>query len=455
MIRSGARYFFIAISTLFIVGCVTPESQKPTPLSDNGISLLYKELRANFDQNSSASDYLKALKTFEKKYSAKWELRYLINLDMGFAYLIAGDELENDAEKSNNYYEKSIREYQKGLDKLSDSSFEGQDTFSNIEITLAQEELCESKYSFIATKLEILDLDDDLNSDYLDQFASIYQSEHCPIYVKAWAAADSILQYDNEENFGRRVRDVKTYLGGGLSEEETIYLTTAVAWAEFTLGNFSESLALYNSIDEESVPYSEHIYDKKALIENTQEFRKNLERLVEIQECTSYWTGVASDSRKEKTLIESADSYIEIHDMIAQGRRETKAVYETLSYSKEKMVTDYNVSPLLFKAQNYAKRLSNEIEDNRVVEYSEFFDLLSESVNFLTKSLDLRIQGYYLKKKDYRGEWEKSLAYMDESRMLYSSALQNALLTIESSENVSCIKENWEFYKERISELEL
>ncbi len=87
--------------------------------------------------------------------------------------------------------------------------------------------------------------------------------------------------------------------------------------------------------------------------------------------------------------------------------------------------------------------------------YSVFFSNMLESVGFLQKSVDYRIKGYYLKKKDYRGEWEKAEAYMDESRGLYSVALQSVVKKISGRKYSQCIIDDWKGYLKAVSDMSM
>ncbi|MBL7046550.1 MAG: tetratricopeptide repeat protein [Candidatus Marinimicrobia bacterium] len=117
-------------------------------------------------------------------------------------------------------------------------------------------------------------------------------------------------------------------------------------------------------------------------------------------------------------LLILATEFDEINDLIIQGYNETEPEKKYLEYSKEWVVTSYRVSPKLYRSQGkiglFKSQLdqikSNNANINSILSY---WLQAAESTNI---AIDLAIEGYYVKKVDYTGQWEKSKAQIQIGR---------------------------------------
>ncbi len=117
-------------------------------------------------------------------------------------------------------------------------------------------------------------------------------------------------------------------------------------------------------------------------------------------------------------LMLLASDFDEINDMIIQGKNETEPEKEYLEYSKEWIITSYRVSPKLYKSQGKIglfKSQLNQIKTNnaKINSILNYWAQAAESTNI---AIDLRIEGYYVKKADYTGQWEQSQAQVQIGR---------------------------------------
>lgn len=431
--------------------------QKEDVPSNTEVFALFKELQEKYKDNKSNNSYINELNDFEDRYGPNWNARGLISIEKGNAYYHQALENLESPSSAVAIFGKSVSEFQVGLNSMAASDFEGKDAvYSKFDQLIYNSIYCESRYFYLSSKIKSLNADSRQKPLFLKKYQDLFNDSSCPIYVRAWAVGDSISYNTDQMEFKNRVNEAYLYIKNSTDTEEIIYITSVLAWAEYSLGNFNKSISLYDQLDDKKViDNSQYIYNAEELISRNQHYRKIVENALENKRCNEYWNTVSSSKRNEKLLVEIVNSYIELHDLANKGRRETTPVYETLSYSGAKIVVDYNVSPLLFKVQSAAERLAGKIEKFKTDNYTVFFLNMLESVIFLQKSVDFRIKGYYLKKKDYRGEWEKADAYMDESRGLFSMAIENAVEIISGREFSQCIIDDWKNYIKVVSDMSM
>ena len=470
----------ILVCFVVLSGCVATKSQKPSMvgngvankqppesisvkqveevrLSNAEVLSLFNELQKRYKNNTTDPNYINDLNKFERMYGHNWDAKGLISIERGRAYYQQAFENIESPSTASSIFDKSRTEFQSGLNQISTSSIENKDiVYPELERIIDNATYCEAQYRYLSNKIKSLDGDNVQKRLFLDKYTEIYSDESCPIYVKAWAVNDSISHNTDKLSFSKRLNDAYQYVSQSNNAEEIIYITSALAWAEFSLGNYRKSLKLYDQFDNKHIKENEkYIYNSEGMISTIEHYRALVESAIEREVCVDYWRSNKSSERDERELIDIVDLYNELHDMANKGIRETTPVYKTLTYSNEKIVVDYNVSPLLFKVQSASERLLGKIKNINSDKYPVFVKSMTDSVLFLKKSVDYRIKGYYLKKKDYRGEWEKADAYIDESRGLYSEALQSAINKFKGKKNSTCIVDDWNGYVKAVSEMSM
>lgn len=461
-------------------GCVATKPQKPSmvgndvankqpeesglakaieqvQLSSAEVLSLFKELQEKYKNNTANPNYIYELNKFEGIYGNYWNAKGLISIERGRAYYQQAFENIESPSIASSIFDKSRSEFQAGFNEILTSNIENRNiVYSEFEHIIDNAKYCEARYRYLSNKIKSLDGDGDQKRLFLDKYTGIYSDESCPVYVKAWAVNDSISHNTNKMALSKRLSEAYQYVSQSNNTEEIIYITSALAWAEFSLGNYRKSLKLYDQLDNKSIKENEkYIYNSDGMISTVEHYKALVAATLEREVCIEYWHSNKSSERDEKELLNIVESYNELHDMANKGRSETTPVYKTFTYSNEKIVVDYNVSPLLFKVQSASERLLGKIKSINSDKYPVFVNNMMGSVSFLQKSVDYRIKGYYLKKKDYRGEWEKADAYIDESRGLYSEALKSAIEKIKGKSNSDCLVDDWIRYVKAVSEMSM
>jgi hypothetical protein len=424
-------------------------------LSSEEILALFQELKKQYESKKGESNYISALNEFADKYHY-WNAKGLIDIEKGYSlYERASNNLDSPSEAAD-FFRQSQVMFKFGFEDIDSSNIENKDiVYPEIMRLIDNMTYCRARYGYISNKVESSDTDFQ-KRNYLKEYSDLFNDDSCPLFVKAWAVNNSISRNTDNAEFSKRVVEAYQYINKSRNAEEIIYLTNSLAWAEFSLGNYEKSLELFNKFSAKEIRENEkYIYDSDGMISSNDRYKELVKNAIERKNCKAYWDDANPESLIEKSIIDIVQSYNELHDLANKGRRETTPVYETLSYSKEKIVVDYNVSPLLFKVQSASERLLAKINVLDKDKYSSFFSNIRESVVFMQKSVDFRIKGYYLKKKDYRGEWEKADAFMDESRGLYSEALRSATAAINGKKYSSCVVDDWNGYLKAVSEMRM
>ena len=162
-------------------------------------------------------------------------------------------------------------------------------------------------------------------------------------------------------------------------------------------------------------------------------------------------SGVISECAK---LFQLIDQYNDINNLFIDGNKESSPNKEYLEYSKEWIITSYSVSPKIFQSESLCDRfkitLANlNISSSKLIEVKNLW--LSAAVS-RKEGIAEYSKGYYLKKKDYSGEWERGLAKINVSDQYFVDGLVilNSVMeeNIESFSNygINIIKNNVEYY---------
>ena len=142
-----------------------------------------------------------------------------------------------------------------------------------------------------------------------------------------------------------------------------------------------------------------------------------------IERLSSSENGVSSEIAK---LYQLTSQYRDINNKWIQGNEETTPEKEYLEYSKEWIITGYKVSPKVFQSENLcdrfkAKLSSLTITNNRLKEVQS---LWISSASSRKEGISIHSKGFYVKKKDYAGEYERGRAKIDVADEYYADGLK-------------------------------
>lgn len=177
--------------------------------------------------------------------------------------------------------------------------------------------------------------------------------------------------------------------------------------------------------------------DSKTKVENFIEIINEELNRVEwpeiIERLSNSDKGVTSEIAK---LYKITSQYRDINNKWIDGVKETEPIKEYLEYSKEWIITSYNVSPKIFQSENLcdrfkAKLSSLSITNNRLKEVQS---LWISSASSRKEGISTHSKGYYVKSKDYSGEYERGRAKIDVADEYYADGLK--ILKTMMEENI-------------------
>ena len=153
-------------------------------------------------------------------------------------------------------------------------------------------------------------------------------------------------------------------------------------------------------------------------------------------------------------LFQLIDQFNDINDLFIDGNKESSPNKEYLEYSKEWIITSYSVSPKIFQSESLCDRfnitLTNlNISSSKLIEVKNLW--LSAALS-RKEGIAECSKGYYIKAKDYLGEFERGLAKIKVSNQYFVDGLVilNSVMeeNIESFSNygIKIIKNNVEYY---------
>jgi tetratricopeptide (TPR) repeat protein len=129
------------------------------------------------------------------------------------------------------------------------------------------------------------------------------------------------------------------------------------------------------------------------------------------------------------TMVLTEEDYSKGNDLFISGLNNTKPVFKELTYSKEKIVTEYEVSPDLFESQALFKKFEDRIKDleKKDDKYKEITGPFIKAAQNRIEGIEIYSKGYYLLQKDYRGEFEKGVGMIRIADIYFLEGLKNLL----------------------------
>lgn len=255
-----------------------------------------------------------------------------------------------------------------------------------------------------------------------DTTGIIYKFELAGVYFDNNDFEDAInnwqLVFDVENNFNALFNIGLSYLNLGdpsnlkKSKSTFIELLQNIEDNPDFIDSKTRSENFINSIDEEL---------------NRIEWPEIIERLLNSNK------GVTSEIAK---LYQITNQYREINNKWIDGVKETTPNKEYLEYSKKWITTSYDVSPKIFQSENLcdrfkAKLSSITITNNRLKEVQSLWISSAESRK---EGISEHSKGFYVKSKDYSGEYERGRAKIDVADEYYADGLK--ILKIMMEENI-------------------
>ncbi len=386
-----------------------------------GIIYLYGDTYNNLKPN-----YLKAVSHFEKAKTINSKnssphyflgKAYLMLKQYNTALFEAKEALSieddsmthnliGDIYYSKQNYDKALTSYKKALEKENKPYI--LEDVAKTYIALNQYKECEKI---------LLENDIDNKSYYLYYYMG-YAQEKLKKYKAALKSYQSYFEkYDSEDE------EVIFRIGYNYSQIQDS--ETAIYWYEKLLNINPKN---YNTLFNVALLYKTEKEYKKAL----ESFKKSLaikpndpDTIRHINECEEIL------ARKElpKKLLEISKSnntngniaklmivlndFNQANDIALVGVKETEPEYN--NPSTKDYIVNYNVSSKIYEAQGRFEKLIIDIdsistEDSNIQKVKTLF---KSAIDLRVKGIDLNSKGYYIKKKDYTGEFEKGRAKTD------------------------------------------
>jgi tetratricopeptide (TPR) repeat protein len=125
-------------------------------------------------------------------------------------------------------------------------------------------------------------------------------------------------------------------------------------------------------------------------------------------------------------IYKLTNDYRELNNMFLDGIKKTTPQKEYLEYSKEWIITSYNVSSKIFQSESLCDRFKSKIslidtKNDKIIELKSLCSLAAETRK---EGIKLYSQGYYVKAKDYSGEYERGRAKIDVANQYYADGLK-------------------------------
>lgn len=116
--------------------------------------------------------------------------------------------------------------------------------------------------------------------------------------------------------------------------------------------------------------------------------------------------------------------YNKAFNLLIKGETETTPKYET-TYSK-KMLVGYDVSSKIYEAQGHFEKIKADLKKILPTKgkVNEAMNLFSFAAEQMISGIEQRSKGYYMKEKDYKGEYEKGLAKINLANSYFVDVLR-------------------------------
>jgi tetratricopeptide (TPR) repeat protein len=127
------------------------------------------------------------------------------------------------------------------------------------------------------------------------------------------------------------------------------------------------------------------------------------------------------------SLLLAKEDYTKGNNLFISGEKNTEPVLKDSYYSKDKIVTEYIVSPDIFEAQALFKKFEEKISDLKKKDdkYSDILNPFLKAAKNRIEGIEIYSKGYYLLKKDYRGEFEKGFGMIKVADSYFLEGLRN------------------------------
>jgi len=164
-------------------------------------------------------------------------------------------------------------------------------------------------------------------------------------------------------------------------------------------------------------------------------------------------SGVTSEIAK---LYQITNQYREINNKWIEGVKETEPKKEYLEYSKKWIITSYDVSPKIFQSESLCDRFKAKLSSLPITNkrLKEIQSLWISSAVSRKEGISENSKGYYVKSKDYTGEFERGRAKIDVADEYYADGLKILKTLMEenietfSSFGVDLLQEMIDYYSD-------
>jgi len=190
-----------------------------------------------------------------------------------------------------------------------------------------------------------------------------------------------------------------------------------------------------------------------SLYYNYQEHKKKIAYEAQKKEAlTKLNNRLEKEANEKKAFIYSVlpilTQYATANDTLIDGINNTKPNYETLSLINETIITSYNVSSNIQLASEYFHKC--QIQVNNLTpptdDYKEIKDNILAAIEARMEGAEIYHKGYYIKKANYSGEWEKGEAKRKAGNAYFVDCLEKIVIESKyyfpdtSSVNISYYK---------------
>jgi len=393
-------------------------------LSQFEIKSIFDEIISKHEVTNDYDNFIHELKEFENIHSLNWSSAWLVNNAKGYAYLAKSTEVNTDKEKVV-LYNSAKKEFNLAFENI-DNDIPLSST-ENSELNFG---LCKSKYFAIYFDSK------EKTEKVLSELFDIAQNEACPINYRAWSLSDSLSTRIDMDEYKLRMKYAHSYSKNGNHFNAIMYIAKALAWAEYSIGNNKQAIKTFSyleTLDLEDNP----IFSTNDYFQSIKRDKQKAIDSLKKENCNKYWISKDSQGKEERIIYDVIQDFLEVDRLFLDGISKTKPVYKTLTYSKERIVTSYNVSSLIYRAQSKSERLKSTLNNIDSSHYTASINSIKSASDLSNKAISLRLKGYFLKAKDYRGEWEQSDALRVESLSITTSTIKefkHKFLTLPNGE---------------------
>jgi len=413
------KYYSALRSLNFHYIIFAPDPKKHSILFENAIKIIPEDdwaFRMLGLAYKNQGNYYKATRNLKKAIEINPNSRY------NYSELAETYELEGTTDKAIENYKYAIRSIEKENIKI-DQENESEDYQSNLESIGGYHskiaDLYKQKEDYDLAILEyqraISVTPDTTGIIYKFDLADAYfDSKDYNNAIKYWK-----LVYNKQENFGALFNIGLSYLNIGDPENLKISKITFVELLDKIEGD-PDYIDLKNKAEN--------------FIEIIDEELNKIEWPEIIEELSNSENGVSSEIA---FLYNFIDDYTNINNLFIEANNETTPEKEYLQYSKEWIITGYNVSPKIYQSESLCDRFKAKLsglklDNNKILEIKSLWISATETRK---EGVKLYSEGYYVKKKEYTGQWERGSAKIKVANQYFADGL--VILENLMKENIS------------------